>query len=454
MKQLSMMEHKKVLVLGLAKSGVAAAELLHKMGAFVTVNDAKPFEENIEAQKLLQQGITVICGHHPGNLLDEGFEYVIKNPGIPYNNIIVEDAIKRGIPVWTEVELAYLISEAPFIGITGSNGKTTTTTLLYEILQQDGLKPLIAGNIGTVACTVAESAEADQVIVTELSSFQLMGIETFKPKIAIWTNLYEAHIDYHGTMKEYGEAKFNITRNQDSSDYLIYNADQEIVASYAEKSNAKLIPFTTKAISKEGISADEDMIYWEGAPILKRDTIALPGAHNLENVLAAVAAAILMDCPKENMASVLSSFAGVRHRTQFVREWRKRKIYNDSKATNTLATRSALAAFNQPIVLLAGGLDRGHSFEELRPVMANVHATVVFGQTAERFADFAKSCGVESIVYATDIQKAVPKAAQLSNEGDVILLSPACASWDQYPNFETRGDLFIQSVMELDEYKD
>ncbi|MGX9133575.1 UDP-N-acetylmuramoyl-L-alanine--D-glutamate ligase [Rummeliibacillus sp. JY-2-4R] len=449
MKNLSLMEHKKVLVLGLAKSGVAAAELLHKLGAFVTVNDAKPFEENKDAQKLLQQGITVICGRHPEDLLDEGFELVIKNPGIPYTNIIVSDAVKRGIPVWTEVELAYLISEAPMIGITGSNGKTTTTTLLYEILNEGGKMPLIAGNIGTVACSVTENATAENVIVTELSSFQLMGTETFKPKIAIWTNLYEAHIDYHGSMEAYGEAKFGITRNQDASDYLIFNADQEIVSSYAKKSNAHLIPFTTTQINTDGISADDEMIYWLGKPFMKRDKIALPGKHNLENVLAAVAAAILMDCPKDKMEHVLQSFTGVKHRTQYVREWEKRKIYNDSKATNTLATRSALEAFKQPIVLLAGGLDRGHSFEELRPFMENVHAVVVSGQTADRFAEFAKSCGVNTIIHTENIQEAVPKAAEVSVEGDVILLSPACASWDQYPSFEVRGDLFIEAAMKL-----
>lgn len=449
MKNLTIMEHKKVLVLGLAKSGVAAAELLHKMGAFVTVNDAKPFEENKDAQQLLQQGITVICGRHPEDLLDEGFELVIKNPGIPYTNIIVQDAVKRGIPVWTEVELAYLISEAPMIGITGSNGKTTTTTLLYHILNQGGLNPLIAGNIGTVACTVTEKATTDNIIVTELSSFQLMGTETFKPKIAIWTNLFEAHIDYHGSMEAYGNAKFNITKNQDASDYLIYNADQEIVSSYAKKSKAHLIPFSSTRVIEDGISADDDMIYWLGKPFMKRDIIALPGKHNLENVLAAVAAAIIVNCPKDKMEHVLNSFTGVKHRTQFIREWQGRKIYNDSKATNTLATKSALAAFKQPIVLLAGGLDRGHSFEELRPFMANVHAIVVSGQTADRFAEFASSCGVKTIVHAKDIQEAVPKAAELSEPGDVILLSPACASWDQYPNFETRGDLFIEAAMLL-----
>ncbi|AWE06581.1 UDP-N-acetylmuramoyl-L-alanine--D-glutamate ligase [Lysinibacillus sp. 2017] len=440
---------KKVLVLGLAKSGVAAAEILHQLGAFVTVNDAKPFDANPEAQALLSKGITVICGRHPEDLLDEGFELVVKNPGIPYTNPIVADAIERGLPVITEVELAFLISEAPFIGITGSNGKTTTTTLIFEMLQVGHLKPLIAGNIGTVACGVAAEATKENVIVTELSSFQLMGTRTFKPHIAILTNLYEAHLDYHGTFEDYAEAKFGVTRNQTNEDYFIYNADQAVVTEYAKKSNAQLIPFTTKGRSTEGISADEQSVYWQGEEILKRSDIALPGKHNLENICCAVAAALLQNCPLEAIKQVLSTFEGVRHRTQFVRDWEGRKIYNDSKATNVLATKSALAAFKQPIVLLAGGLDRGHSFEELREEMSGVKAVVAFGETALRFIEFAKTCGITNIVRAIDVEDAVGYAAKVSEPGDIILLSPACASWDQHASFEIRGDLFIDRVMKL-----
>ena len=443
------LQSKKVLVLGLAKSGVAAAELLHKLGAFVTVNDAKPFDANPEAQELLSKGITVICGRHPEDLLDEGFELVVKNPGIPYSNPIIADAIEKGLPVITEMELAYLVSEAPFIGITGSNGKTTTTTLIYEMFQAGKLNPLIAGNIGTVACGVAAEATKDQIIVTELSSFQLMGTRTFRPRIAILTNLYEAHLDYHGTFEEYGEAKFGVTRNQTADDYFIYNADQQVVANYAQRSNAQLVPFSTKGRSQEGISADNEKIYWHGEEVLSRKDIVLPGQHNLENILCAVATAILENCPMEAVKEVLANFAGVRHRTQFVREWQGRKIYNDSKATNVLATKSALAAFDQPIVLLAGGLDRGHSFEELRAEMGSVKAVVAFGETALRFIEFAKSCGITNIVRAIDVEDAVGYGAKLSEQGDIILLSPACASWDQHTSFEIRGDLFIDRVMKL-----
>ena len=443
------LQHKKVLVLGLAKSGVAASELLHDLGAFVTVNDAKPFDANPEAQGLLAKGITVICGKHPEDLLDEGFELVVKNPGIPYFNPIVADAIKRNIPVITEVELAYYISEAPFIGITGSNGKTTTTTIIHEMLEADQKAPLIAGNIGTVSCGVAREATKDNTIVIELSSFQLMGTREFKPKIAIMTNLYEAHLDYHGTFDEYAEAKFNITRNQTEEDYFIYNADQEKLRSFAEKTNATKIPFTSKGKTEIGISADDNYIYWNGEAIIEREIIALPGKHNLENILCAVAAALLAGTSIEAIKSVLQTFSGVRHRTQFVREWKGRKIYNDSKATNCLATKSALDAFNAPIVLLAGGLDRGHSFEELRESMKQVKAVVAFGETGLRFIEFAKSCGIENAVSAINVEDAVGYAAKLSSEGDIILLSPACASWDQYDSFEIRGDIFINQAMKL-----
>lgn len=449
MKDYTALQHKKVLVLGLAKSGVAAAEILHELGAFVTVNDSKPFDESPDAQALLQKGITVICGRHPEDLLDEGFELVVKNPGIPYSNQIVADALSRSIPVWTEIELAYLISDAPFIGITGSNGKTTTTTLIFNVLENGGKKPLIAGNIGTVACGVAREATSDNTIVTELSSFQLMGTSTFKPKIAILTNLYDAHLDYHGTFDNYAEAKFNVTRNQDENDYFIYNADQPIVEGYAVQSKATKIPFSSKGKTEEGISADETTIYWQGEPYMERANIALPGKHNLENILAAIAACILVGCDQAKMEEVLATFAGVRHRTQFVGEWKGRKIYNDSKATNCLATKSALEAFKAPVILLAGGLDRGHSFEELRPAMTHVKGVVAFGETGLRFVEFAKSCGVEQTVIAQNVEDAVHYAAPMSAEGDIILLSPACASWDQYESFEIRGDVFIEAVMRL-----
>lgn len=451
MKELTQVYQKKVLVLGLAKSGFTAARLLHKMGAFVTVNDAKPFEENPAAQELLNMGVTVICGRHPENLLDEGFELLVKNPGIPYSNPMVQSAVEKGIPVWTEIELAYHISEAPFIGITGSNGKTTTTTLLFHMLNQDGKNPLIAGNIGTVASGVAELAEPDNIIVTELSSFQLKGTEAFRPHIAIVTNLYEAHLDYHGSLEDYEISKMKVTQNQTAEDYFIYNADQPHLAAYAQNCKAQLVPFTLKGKTEDSISADADSIYWQGEKLIERSKIMLGGQHNLENILAAAAATLLCGGTEETIIRVLTSFTGVKHRSQFVLSWKGRKFYNDSKATNALATKSALEAFPGNIVLLAGGLERNHSLEELRPYMKRVKALVTFGETSDRFGQFAQDCGIANVEKVTDMLSAVEKAVSHSEDGDTILLSPACASWDQYENFEIRGDAFIEAVRKVTE---
>lgn len=449
MKSTLQFKDKKVLILGLAKSGYAVAKLLNSLGADITVNDSSPEKGNEEAAELRAKDIPVICGGHPAGILDEGFSLVIKNPGIPYTNPVVMDAIEREIPVWTEIELAYKISEAPIIGITGSNGKTTTTTLLFHMLSIGNKSPLIAGNIGTVSCSVAEHATPDDIIVLEASSFQLMGTETFRPKIAILTNIYDAHLDYHGNSDAYAEAKAEITNNQHEDDFFIYNDEQEAVRGIALKSKAILIPFYVSGKKEIGISVDETYIYWNGTPFINRSIIKLPGQHNLENILSATAAAILMGCNKEAIENVLASFTGVKHRMQYVKELNGRKYFNDSKATNTLATKSALAAFEAPTILIAGGLDRGHSFEELRPFMKNVKAVVALGETQKRFADFAYSCGIKQVVEAGSMKNAVNLAHSLSEVGDVILLSPASASWDQYTNFEVRGDAFIEAVMSL-----
>lgn len=441
--------HKKVLVLGLAKSGVGAANLLHRLGAFVTVNDNKPLSENPEAQGLLEQGITVICGSHPVELLDEGFELIVKNPGIPYHNEMIQAAIEKDIPIITEVELAYQISEAPFIAITGTNGKTTTTTLIYEMLKAGNKAPLIAGNIGTVASEVAQEATAENTIVIELSSFQLMGITTFKPKIAVLTNLYDAHLDYHGTRGEYWGAKANITKYQTAEDYFIVNGDQEFTFEIGESSNAALVPFSTKQAQPKGAYVSGEYLYFKEEKIMAIGDIVLPGAHNLENILSAVAAAKLTQVSNEAIIEVLTTFTGVKHRLQYIGEIEGRKFYNDSKATNILATEKALTAFTSPIVLLAGGLDRGNEFDELIPVFHNVKTVVTFGQTAPKIEEAATKAGIKTIVRVDNVEKAVPVAFTHSSPGDVILLSPACASWDQYKTFEVRGDIFINAVHKL-----
>lgn len=449
MKQINDYRHQKILVLGLAKSGEGAALLLHKLGAFVTVNDKKPFTENVAAQSLLEQGITVICGEHPVELLDEGFELIVKNPGIPYTNPMIERAEELGIPIITEVELAFQVSEAPFIAITGTNGKTTTTTLIFDILKEAGKRPLIAGNIGTVASEVAQIATSDQTIVIELSSFQLMGIKTFHPKIAILTNLYEAHLDYHGTNEAYVAAKSLITSNQTSDDFLIFNGNQAEVKKVSQQTAASLIPFSTKTPQKRGAYVGAGYVYFQEEKIIAVEEIALPGEHNLENILCAVAAAKLSHVDNEAIRKVLTSFVGVKHRLQYVGEKQGRQFYNDSKATNILATTYALQSFDQPIILLAGGLDRGNDFDRLIPVLSHVKALIVFGETAEKLIEAGRRAGIKNIHRVAHVEAAVPVAFDQSEEGDVILLSPACASWDQYPTFEVRGDAYIAAVEKL-----
>jgi UDP-N-acetylmuramoylalanine--D-glutamate ligase len=448
-KQIDVYRHKKILVLGLAKSGVTAAALLHKLGAFVTVNDKKPFSENPEAQGLLEQGIKVICGDHPIELLDEGFELIVKNPGIPYNNPMIAGAIEKGIPVITEVELAYQISEAPFIAITGTNGKTTTTTLIFEMLNEGNKEPLIAGNIGTVASGVAQKATKENTIVIELSSFQLMGIDTFKPRIAIITNLYDAHLDYHGTRREYMAAKANITKTQTELEYLIINADQEETLEIARHSKAKIIPFSTKKQLSEGAFISNGWICFNDEQIMEIEKIALPGVHNLENILSAMAAAKLSGVENSAIEEVLQTFTGVKHRLQYVTAVNGRKFYNDSKATNILAAINALAAFEAPIILLAGGLDRGNEFDELLPYLKNVKALITFGETAQKIERIGSKAGIKTIKRVDNVDKAVPEAYRHSESGDIVLLSPACASWDQYKTFEVRGDIFIEAVHKL-----
>lgn len=452
MKKISTYENKKVLVLGLAKSGVSAAKLLHELGALVTVNDGKPFDENPEAQELLSLGIKVITGSHPIELLDEEFSLMVKNPGIPYSHPLVAKAQEMGIPVITEVELAYEVAECPIIGITGTNGKTTTTTMTGLLLNAGADQGIarLAGNIGYPASGVAQEAKPEDKIVMELSSFQLMGITDFRPHIAVITNIYEAHIDYHGTRKEYVKAKWNLQKNMTEKDYLILNWNQSELQELAQRTKARVLPFSTKEVLEDGVYADDYSIYYKKEKIMEISELGVPGKHNVENALAAIFVAKLYGISNEAIRETLNLFHGVPHRTQYVGEIQGRKFYNDSKATNILATKMALSGFEtSKVVLLAGGLDRGNTFDELIPSLKGIKAMVVFGQTKEKLMDAGKKAGIETIVTADSVEQAVPLALENSTDGDVVLLSPANASWDQYPNFETRGNRFMEAVNRL-----
>ncbi|PYZ93241.1 UDP-N-acetylmuramoyl-L-alanine--D-glutamate ligase [Salipaludibacillus keqinensis] len=450
MKMIKKFTDKKVLVLGLAKSGTESAMLLHRLGANVTVNDRSPFEGNGQAQKLDEMGIRVVCGSHPEDLVDDSLDYLIKNPGIRYDHPLVEKAMNLQIPVFTEVELAYLISEADMIGITGSNGKTTTTTYVGHMLKGGEKEPLLAGNIGEVACGVAQHATAQHEMVVELSSFQLMGIDTFTPKIAILLNFVEAHLDYHGSMEEYIKAKKNIFKNQSDSDYLIYNADDAVVSDVVKSGRATLVPFSTKKQLSHGACIVDGWLTVFNEKLIKVDEMSLPGEHNISNALAAAAGALLAGADVKQVRHVLKTFSGVEHRLQFVSESDQRRFYNNSKATNVPATITALNAFKEPIVLIAGGLDRGLSFDDLIPSLAkHVSVIVTYGETKDKLAETAKQAGVPKAMTVDTLEEATKKAYESSKPNDVILLSPACASWDQFKTFEQRGETFVRMVEEI-----
>lgn len=448
MKKITTFEQKKVLILGLAKSGEAAARLLHSLGALVTVNDGKAFEENPAAQTLLEEGIKVICGSHPIELLDENFDYLVKNPGIQYDNPMVEKALEQNIPVITEVELAYLVSEAPIIGITGTNGKTTTTTLIADILNSANQSAKLAGNIGFPASAVATEATAKDTLVMELSSFQLMGIIDFKPKIALITNLFSSHLDYHGTQEAYEAAKWRIQENLTADQYLVLNFNQDKCRALAEHTAAKVVAFATGE-EVDGAYALEGKLYFQGEFIMDAAALSLPGEHNLENALAAIAVAKLSGAENKAIIEVLTSFSGVKHRLQYLGEISGRKVYNDSKATNILATDKALSGFdNTRLWLLAGGLDRGNSFEELEKSIIGIKGMVLFGETAPKLQKLAEELGIPTL-QAENVASALKEVFEKTEAGDTILLSPACASWDQYKTFEERGDMFIKAFEEL-----
>ncbi|MDQ0339220.1 UDP-N-acetylmuramoylalanine--D-glutamate ligase [Caldalkalibacillus uzonensis] len=446
------MKNKHVLVLGLAKSGFAVAKLLVRYGAIVTVNEKKPRQQCEGVAELEELGVKVVCGSHPLSLLEQPIDLIVKNPGIPYCNPLLQEAGRKKIPIVTEVEVGYLLTRAPIIGITGSNGKTTTTTLIYEMLKGSERSPLIAGNIGTVFCEVAAQAGEDQWLVTELSSFQLLGTMQFHPKIGVLLNIFDAHLDYHGSKQAYIEAKAKLFAHQTPADLAVFNLDQEETRRVAEEVRAQIAWFSMHGRPERGAYLDGRRIKvsnqrGEVTDILAIDELKLPGAHNLENVLAAVTVSLEAGAKVERVREVLRTFTGVAHRLQFVRELHGVRYYNDSKATNALATKKAIEAFPGSVVLIAGGLDRGDDYHELEDVFqSNLKALIVYGQVAQKLAEVGHRAGVKHVNRVDNVIEAVNRAYQVAEQGDTVLLSPAAASWDQFSSFEERGDMFTDCV--------
>ncbi|HAX72894.1 MAG TPA: UDP-N-acetylmuramoyl-L-alanine--D-glutamate ligase [Firmicutes bacterium] len=450
MKQIKKYENKKILVMGLAKSGKAAATILKQLNAEVVVNDMTPLEENADAKEMVALGFEVVTGGHPVELLDRGFDYIFKNPGIPYRKVpLLMKAQELKIPILTEVQLAYDICEAPFIGITGTNGKTTTTTLIYEMLKLGNREPLIAGNIGEVASLVAQNAQSSNVLVTELSSFQLMGIDDFSPAISLLLNITEAHLDYHTDIEEYRQAKLNLIKNQTSTDFCVYNLDDHIIVEGISSATCQTVPFSLVQ-KTSGAYVQNNGIYFKDEFIIHLSEVLLKGDHNIQDILGAVAVCKLYGCATNAIAEVLKTFTGVKHRLQFVKEVKGVKYYNNSKATNMIATETSLKAFEENIILIAGGLDRGHDLSGLIPYFDRIKAIMCYGETKERIKILADEHNVPCMSFE-QLDDCVKEANQCAKEGDIVLLSPACASWDQYKNFEIRGDHFIELVNKLTE---
>ncbi|MFC7681557.1 UDP-N-acetylmuramoyl-L-alanine--D-glutamate ligase [Paenibacillus sp. GCM10028914] len=464
---------KEVIVLGLAKSGVQVAKVFHHAGAIVTVNDKKKREECPEASELEALGISVVCGGHPDNLIHQGVSLLVKNPGIPYHVPPVLKAQELGISIVTEVEVASHLCSAPIIGITGSNGKTTTTTWVGKMFEAAGMKPIVAGNIGTPLCQAAQEATEDNWMVVELSSFQLKGTEDFRPRIACLLNLAETHLDYHGDMDDYVASKAKLFKNQTAEDTAVLNWDDPVCRSLVPYIKAHILPFSMNETLREGLhvvppylpgSEDEinrKIVYTDSKgfsqEIISVADIGLPGRFNVGNALAACAIAISAGVNISTLSGPLKDFQGVEHRLEFVMDKGGVSYINNSKATNSKATIMALTSFKRPIVLIAGGLDRGSDYEELLPILSErVKAVVLIGETKEKLAKVAEQAGLKQIILvdndedaAVTLTDAVKRAALLAESGDIVLLSPACASWDMFSSYEVRGSIFKEAVHNL-----
>lgn len=440
-----MYENKKIYVLGLARSGYEVSKLLASKNE-ILVTDMKLKDIN-HIKELENLGVKLIETSEQDKYLDESFDLVIKNPGIKLDNPTVLKAKSLGIPVINEVEVAYeFLKDNYIIAISGSNGKTTTTTLIYEMLKNAFDDVLLGGNIGYPVCSLVNKATGKTKIVLEISSHQLTNMNNFKADIAILTNLMEVHLDHFGKFDNYKKYKVKIFNNQTEKDTAILNAGDKNVINDTKDIVSNKITFSTK--TEADLYLKDDCIYYKNERIVDTKDIVLKGNHNYENIMCAIAVAKKLEVSNEIICKVLKTFKGVSHRLEFVDEINFVRFYNDSKATNTDSTIVALKSFKTPVILLLGGLDRGHSFEPLTPYLENVKLIVSYGETNNRIKKYADSINKECIVTNT-LDEAFKEAVLNSKKEDTILLSPACASWDQYEKFEDRGEAFINLVEAL-----
>lgn len=439
---------KRILILGFAKSGYQTAKVLNKLGVKVTLNSKEDLTNSKKAKELENLGVKVISGEHPLKILDN-VDLIIKNPGIRYDIEIIKRAIDKKIKIYTEVEIAYRLFDNRIIAITGTNGKTTTTTLTYKLIKTKYNNAKVAGNIGFPLIKQAyENEKNDAPLVTEISSFQLNGTEFFKPSISVITNLGKAHLDYHGSVENYHNIKKRIFKNQDENDILILNIKDKLL--YKDDNiKAKILYYSIDDDEKADIFIKNQKIVYKNDNIIDITKILLPGRHNLENVITAVLISLLEGVKKEQIQRIVYNFVGVEHRLQYLGEVKHIKFYNDSKATNPESTVKAITGFKDNIILIAGGKDRGIDFSELKPYLSRIKLMICIGESKNILEKLAKSNNVKCME-AIKVEDATILAYQNAKENDIILLSPACASWDQYPNFECRGKEFINIYKKIE----
>lgn len=448
------LNRKRVLVIGMARSGISVAKILDQLGAYVIMNDLKEEKKLTDLINDVKPYVKeFILGNHVTNF--DAIDLIVLSPGVPLDIEPIKIAKREGIKIIGELELAYNLLEGEFIGITGTNGKTTTTALVGEIFDNAGLHNHVVGNIGLPVISKMFESYEETYLITEVSSFQLETVETFKPKIAAILNITPDHLNRHKTMESYIDAKKKIFMNQKNHDYLVLNYDQEITRKIGEEAlEVNVIYFSLKNTLTEGIYVKEnEIVIKDGSlelSVCKVEDILILGDHNIENALAATAIAYFAGINIEVIAKTLKSFKGVEHRIEYVRTINDVKFYNDSKGTNPEATIKAIQAMTGDTLLIAGGMDKGSNFDSLIEAFEKkVTTLVVFGETKNIIKEVAEKNSQCKIYVVDTLKEAIMKSINVSKPGDSILLSPACASWDMYESYEHRGQEFKNVVLEL-----
>jgi UDP-N-acetylmuramoylalanine--D-glutamate ligase len=446
------LKDKRVLVVGLGKSGVASALFLKERGARVTVSDTKsPDQLRDEIPVLLDHGITVETGGH-GERTFRGQDLIVVSPGVPVDAAPLVQARAAGEPVIGEIELAAQNLAGEIVAITGSNGKTTTTTLAGEILAAGGFPVSVGGNIGTPAISLVERATRQTIVVLEVSSFQLETIKTFRPKVAVVLNVTPDHLDRHRTFQTYVDAKTRIFENQQASDFAVLNEDDPTCRTLRDRTRAQVFWFSRKKEVQQGACVRDGKIFFldgkSQREVMLVSEIPLKGAHNVENVLAGVCAGALMGCEPAKIRQAIQNFKAVEHRLEYVATIKGVEYFDDSKATNVDATIKALESFPKNIHLILGGKDKGSDYTVLNDLLRErVKRVYTIGAAAEKIESHIK--GAAEVVHAETLENAIRRASAVAEPGDIVLLAPACASFDQFQSYNHRGRVFKEVVQAL-----